>query len=101
MTDETRAIYSDRTARARYCLTAPARQAGSLGAMTTYPETGAGGPAGLPRELGKPKADRKDDVTRRARAGAVDEIAWRRALHAVKLCQQVAELSARRRIPAP
>lgn len=51
-------------------------------------------PAGLPGPA-QPRADRTD-IPARAACITADETAWRRAWHAVELCQQVAELAARR-----
>jgi hypothetical protein len=51
-----------------------------------------GAPAGLLRGLGDPRADRWGTAPGTASA---DEIAWRRAWHAVESCRLVAELAAR------
>ena len=51
-----------------------------------------GSPAGLLRGLADPRADRWGLAPGTASA---DEIAWRRAWHAVESCRLVAELAAR------
>jgi hypothetical protein len=75
MTPEIRTKLSYQSVRARCCLGARAEQ----GAR-------AEGPAG-------PRYRRSATA---AGPAAADEAAWLRALHAVELCQEVAELAARR-----
>ena len=58
----------------------------------TEPAPGLGSPAELLRGLGDPHADRWGIAPGMASA---DEIAWRRAWHAVESCRLVAELAAR------
>jgi len=56
----------------------------------------AGGPAELLRGLAEPSADQWGIARRAPCAASADEIAWRRAWHAVESCRRVAELAARR-----
>jgi hypothetical protein len=56
----------------------------------------AGDPAELLRGLAEPGADRWGIARRAACSASAEEIAWRRAWHAVESCRRVAELAARR-----
>jgi len=56
------------------------------------PAPALGSPAELLRGLGEPRADRPGMAPG---AASADEIAWRRAWHAVESCRRVAELAAR------
>ena len=95
MSDETPTIR--RTGMAHKCALASLLRSDKPG--TAGPVSGekaaAAGPAGL-LGPGLLRADRTDTSARAACIAAADETAWRRALHAVELCQRVAELAARR-----
>jgi hypothetical protein len=56
----------------------------------------APGAAELLRGLAEPSADRWGIARRAAGSASAEEIAWRRAWHAVESCRRVAELAARR-----
>jgi hypothetical protein len=96
MSDETPTIC--RTGLAHKCALAPLLRPGKPGGAGPVASAGAtaGRPAELLGELGLPRADRTGTAGRAARGAAAEEIAWRQALHAVELCQRVAELAARR-----
>lgn len=95
MSDETPTIR--RTGMAHKCALASLLRSDKPG--TAGPVAGqkaaAAWPAGL-LGLGQPRADRADIPARAACITVADETAWRRAWHAVELCQRVAELAARR-----
>ena len=69
-------------------------QPGTAGLVTAQ-KAATAWPTGL-LGIGQPRADRPDIPARAACSTAADETAWRRAWHAVELCQRVAELAARR-----
>ena len=68
---------------------------GAAGPMTSDGAT-AGRPPERLRELSLRGAEQLDTAARAARIASADEIAWRRAWHAVESCRRVAELAARR-----
>ena len=91
MSDETPTIR--RTGMAHKCALASLLRSdkpGAAGLVAGHKATAAW-PAGL-LGLGPPRAGRTDIPARAACLTAADETAW----HAVELCQQVAELAARR-----
>jgi len=95
MSDETPTIR--RTGMAHKCALASLLRSdrpGTAGPVAAD-KAAAAGLAGL-LGPGLPRADRTDTPARAACIAAADETAWRRARHAVELCQQVAELAARR-----
>jgi len=93
MSDETPTIR--RTGMAHKCALASLLRSDKPGAAGLVAGQKTAWPAGL-LGLGPPRAGRTDIPARAACLTAADESAWRRAWHAVELCQQVAELAARR-----